>query len=1082
MRICRKALPTGACLAIALAIGLLIPGVAQAAVPTLGPVSATDIQGVSVLLKGTVDPEGLSSTYRFQYVDEAGFKASDFAKAISTPSTGAGSGTDEHPARAAISGLSPDTAYRYRLLATNSSGTATGVEATFKTTKGFGLLPGKEGFDAGAFDEGEAASLAGSHPSQIDLEVNFNQGGEFEGQPGAPFPDGDLEDLRFEMPPGTIANPTVLEECKAQQFHTPRLSPYEESLSGESCPDKTQVGTLEVMTSLGGGETRRFGLFNLETPPGIATQIGASPYGTPVVFDVDILTDPNGTYVMTLEAEDFQQSLDISSLSLSLWGIPWHESHNVERGNCLNEAEPVFAWAKCSVGPPNDSNSIPLAYLTLPAQCQGPLAFRVTASSWQQPKEASASAVNRDKFGNPVNQSCTALAFNPQPLGFLSVDKASSSSGYNFRLKNDNEPLILPEFTVRPQARKAVVALPPGTSINPSLGEGLGVCNPSQYAGESAFSTQGDNCPNGSKIGQFSVRSPLFEEFLEGAIYLAKPDDPATSTPGAENPFDTLVGVYLVARLPQRGILVKLAGKIVPDKGTGNLVATFDGLPQLPYSDLNVDFRSGQRAPLVSPSACGKARSMIELTPWASELKALSVPSDSQITSGIEGGPCPSGSTPPFNPEAITGGINANVNSYTPYFVHMVRRDTEQEITSYSLVLPKGITGKLAGIPFCPEAAIAAAKGRRGFAETASPSCPASSQVGRTLTGYGVGPALTYSPGRIYLAGPHNGAPLSLVTINSATVGPFDLGVIVIRSAFQVDPITAQLRIDSKASDPIPHILEGIPLHLRDVRVFMDRPTFTHNPSSCEASQLVSTLTGSGARFDDKSDDSTATISKHFQLLNCLELGFKPKLGIRLRGGSKRGDYPSLRATFAARGPQDSNLDQIEVLMPRSEFLAQNHIRSICTRPQFDAGRCPESSVYGSAAAFTPLFDEPLRGDVYLRSSTNRLPDLVASLHAGAIKIDIEGRIGPAKRGGGIKAYFSNLPDAPIERFVMSLFGGKRGLLTNSTNICNAPPLANVKALGQNNLGAVFSTRLRGQCKGKGRGKGKGKERKGGRR
>ena len=353
--------------------------------------------------------------------------------------------------------------------------------------------------------------------------------------------------------------------------------------------------------------------------------------------------------------------------------------------------------------------------------------------------------------------------------------------------------------------------------------------------------------------------------------------------------------------------------------------------------------------------------------------------------------------------------------------------------------------------------------------------------MGRTLTGYGVGPALTYSPGRIYLAGPHNGAPLSLVTINSATVGPFDLGVIVIRSAFQVDPITAQLRIDSKASDPIPHILEGIPLHLRDVRVFMDRPTFTHNPSSCEASQLVSTLTGSGARFDNKSDDSTATISKHFQLLNCLELGFKPKLGIRLEVARSEAITRRLRATFAARGPQDSNLNRIEVLMPRSEFLAQNHIRddlhpppvrrraaarralSMARQlpsPLYSTSRCEETSTCAPPPTGCPIWSPPFTPG-----------------RSGSIS-----RAGSARPNGaaGSTPSSTNLPDAPIERFVMSLFGGKRGLLTNSTNICNAPPLANVKALGQNNLGAVFSTRLRGQCKGKG--KGKGSERAGGRR
>ena len=163
--------------------------------------------------------------------------------------------------------------------------------------------------------------------------------------------------------------------------------------------------------------------------------------------------------------------------------------------------------------------------------------------------------------------------------------------------------------------------------------------------------------------------------------------------------------------------------------------------------------------------------------------------------------------------------------------------------------------------------------------------------------------------------------------------------------------------------------------------------------------------------------------------------------------------------------------------MPHSLFLEQAHIRKICTRPQFAAERCPASSAYGQAVAYTPLFDEPLRGKVYLRSSSNTLPDLVANLRAGAIRIVVEGQIGPAKQG--IRVLFDNVPDAPIKRFVMTLDGGKWGLLVNSADICASPPLATVKALGQNNLGASFSTELRGQCKRK---KGRGAGKKGGKR
>ncbi len=904
----------------------------------------------------------------------------------------------------------------------------------------FAFQAGEAGFQASVSANGGAAVVAGSHPHALSYRLAFDE--------------GDLRDLHLQAPPGLVENPTAIEDCSQAEFHIPRTSPYEASQSGESCLDESQVGVVRVTRE--GGSSRSFGLFNLTPPEGVPSELGFAPFGQHVVLDSHVGAT-EGEYALSLNATDIPQSLEASGIEVKIWGVPWAAVNDSERGDCLNEAEPQIGWAKCSVGEP--SNVFPFAYLTLPSHCEGALSFKAMASSWGR-GNASAEAINRDQSGSPAPQEgCDTLVFEPQPLGFLTDTKASSASGYNFRLKVNYEGLLLPRLRVPAQTKAVHLTLPQGVTINPSVGAGLSVCTPAQYASETDHWTSDSGCPSTSKIGDFRLHSPLYREWIAGGIYLAQADDPRTSAKGAENPFDTLVAVYLIAKSPERGILVKVAGQINPDPQTGSLSASFEELPQLPYTDLEVNFRSGQRAPLITPPFCGQAKSLMSLSPWSVGLKALSASNSSEIKTGIEAGPCPSGATPPFKPDAIAGGVNSNVNSYTPYFVHLTRKDTEQEITSYSLNLPKGIVGKLAGIPFCPDQDIASARANRGVAETNSPSCPIASQVGRTLTGYGVGSALTYAEGRIYLAGPYNGAPLSLVTINPATVGPFDLGTVVVRSAFDVDPLSAQLQIDSRASDRIPHIIDGIPLHLRDVRVYIDRPEFTHNPSSCEPSELVSTLTGSGASFASSADDSTAVIEKHFQLLNCLTLGFKPHLGLILRGASKRGGFPAFTAVFKARGPEDSNLKRIEVDMPHQLFLAQNHIRSVCTRVQFNADQCPANSVYGEAVAFTPLLDEPLRGKVYLRSSDNKLPDLVTQLHSGAIEIDLEGRIGPSKRGG-IQAFFDNLPDAPLDRFVMKLNGGKRGLLTNSVDVCAAPPFATVAAVAQNNRGAAFRSLL----------------------
>jgi hypothetical protein len=1077
--------------ALVWAESLLWAGAAQAVAPTLGAVSAVNIEGDSATLKGTVDPEGLETTSYFEYSTHA-----DLSGASRSADWLSGSGTVPEAIGTAISGLNPKTTYYYRLVATNSSGSTTGPAKAFTTTKGFGFLTGTSGFAVSALEkpavyDGEGnllspavpASVAGSHPYQLSFRIGLSLGSQFEGNPATPFPDGDIRHLHIDQPPGLIENPSVMYRCTSTEFHKARQSPYEVSLSGERCPERTQVGTVDVQTSRKGGEKRRFGVFNLVPEPAVPAQLGFSPYGSPVVLDLNLNGD-EGSQRITLDAEDIGESLDIYGLDLHLWGVPWETAHDGERGNCLNAIDPKKPWCKAAViswhtvpKEPNEEplpceegtpgcvlDSVPPAYLTLPHRCSGPLPFAVRAVSWRQQGEASSSAVNRgsEGIGQQIEMGSCFASFQPLPLAQLNDIKASSPSGFNFRLEVDNSDLTNPKYPAPVPIKRAVVQLPEGVTVNPSVGAGLGVCTPGQYAAESPYSHQGDACPNSSKIGDFKVRSPLLEEFFTGAIYLAQPDDPTTAATGAENPFDTLIAVYLVARIGERGALIRTAGKIVADPRTGRLTATFDNLPQLPYGELDLTFRTGQRAFLVTPPLCGPAASTTDLTPWAGNGSVHAV-TNSQISKGINRGPCPSGPLP-FKPRVVAGGINSQTNAFTPYFIHLIREDTEQEITSYSLVLPKGITGKLAGIPYCSDAAIDAARGRQGFSEAAVPSCPVASEVGRVVNGYGVGSSLTYTTGRIYLAGPYHGRPLSLVFINPATVGPFDMGNVVIRSAFSIDERSARLEIDSSASDRIPHILDGIPLHLRDVRVYLDRRQFTHNPSSCAPSKMISTLTGSGSRLDDPSDDSSSTSSVHFQLSNCRTIGFRPSLRITLRGGIARGAYPELRAAFVARGQRDSNLKEITVSMPHAEFFAQQHIRGICSRAQFNAENCPADTAYGSVSAFTPLFDKPLRGPVYLRSSGGQIPDLVASLRSGAVHIVLEGAIGSTKKGG-IRVRFEELPDQPLEKFVMVMDGGRRGLLQNSTDICAAPPIASIKALGQNNRGVVFTSQLRGQCK-----------------
>ena len=279
----------------------------------------------------------------------------------------------------------------------------------------------------------------------------------------------------------------------------------------------------------------------------------------------------------------------------------------------------------------------------------------------------------------------------------------------------------------------------------------------------------------------------------------------------------------------------------------------------------------------------------------------------------------------------------------------------------------------------------------------------------------------------------------------------------VVRVALYVNPVTAQI---TAKSDPIPHILKGIPLDVRTIAMKLDRNQFTLNPTSCEpmsvGGSLVSTL------------GQSAGLSNPFQVGACRALDFKPRLYFRLWGRTNRGAHPKLRAVLKMPKEGEANVSRAAVTLPHSEFLDQGHIRTVCTRVQYAAGngigdKCPRGSVYGYAKAYSPLLDKPLQGPVYLRSSNHKLPDLVASLD-GQIHIDLDGRIDSVH--GGIRTIFAAVPDAPVSTFILYMKGGHKGLLQNSRNICRGTNRANARFKAHNSrLDTVHPAMSNSRCR-----------------
>jgi hypothetical protein len=409
--------------------------------------------------------------------------------------------------------------------------------------------------------------------------------------------------------------------------------------------------------------------------------------------------------------------------------------------------------------------------------------------------------------------------------------------------------------------------------------------------------------------------------------------------------------------------------------------------------------------------------------------------------------------------------------AFSPMVLKLSREDGSQRLAALEATLPAGLLARLTGVTQCSDAQIAAAEARsnpeEGALERAAPSCPGSSEVGVVNVSAGAGPSPVYIQGHAYLAGPYKGAPLSVITITPAIAGPFDLGVVALRSALYIDPTTSQGRV---VSDPVPQILQGIPTDVRSVAVSVDRPQFSVNPTSCDPKSFTGAATSTLGQ--------AAPLSAPFQVGGCDALGFKPKLSLRLSGGTARGDHPRLRAVLTPR-PGDANIAATSVALPHSEFIDQAHFRTICTRVQFAANQCPAGSVYGHVTATSPLVDYPLEGPVYLRSSSHKLPDVVAKLKgppSQPIELEVVGRVDSVN--GGIRTRFETIPDAPVTKAIVTLQGGKKGLFQNSTDICRTAHRATVKMDGQN--GKVHDTRplLEAKCKAKGHKKG----RRGGRR
>ncbi|MGE5335800.1 MAG: hypothetical protein ACM3JL_00030 [Nitrososphaerota archaeon] len=976
-------------------------------------------------LSARIDPHGYATSCSAQYVSEAEFQQSGFAEATGLPCTPATlpAGFRGEEETATASGLPPGGRYHFRFLAENEQGSVAGADRTFLT------------FAVESFEALPSEQQAGGHPEA--LSERFRMSTATESPWGSAFPSFAVVNPRnivTDLPPGLIGNPLATPRCAQQE------------LINATCSGAAQVGVLRIEGNRRQGAEGPYvlPLYNLVPPAGVAAQLGA-PLPPPVHAAAHVDAGLGAGYGIEAASLGTTAAEGLISVDATIWGLPHDPVHDAERFCPLpgNVEEPEFKGGECPSDAALEADLRP--FLRNPTSCSEAPTATLAVDAWQAPGDAVEA-----RYESAPMEGCAAVPFEPGFIATPTATSADAPTGLHVALH-----LPQPQDAAgvgEADLRKAVVALPPGLQVNAASADGLAGCAPAQIE---LAGPEPARCPDGSKIGTVKVSTPLLERPLRGGVYVASPH---------ENPFGSLLALYIAVEDPQTGVVVKLAGKVEADHATGRLTTTFDQSPQLPFEDFELDFFAGPRAPLKTPTTCGSFETTAALTPWTTpEGEVATRASSFQIGSGPGGSACvASPDQAPHNPGFAAGTLTPQAGAYSPFVLHLSRADGSQEIEGVSTTLPPGLTGRLAGVPYCPDPAIERAATRDGRAELASPDCPAGSRVGTVTVAAGAGADPYEVSGDAYLAGPYRGAPLSLAVVTPAVAGPFDLGTVVVRAALYVDPETARIHA---VAGPIPSMIQGIPLDVRSIALQLDRPRFTLNPTSCDPTAIAGTALSTLGRG--------AVLGERFQVGGCAGLPFAPQLALSLEGGTRHGAHPALKAVLTTQ-PGEANIAGAAVTLPHAEFLEQGHLQNICTRVQFNEGAgngagCPPSSVYGFARAETPLLDRPLEGPVYLRASSHQLPDLVAAL-GGQVDVVLDSRVDSVK--GRLRSSFEAVPDAPVSKFTLEMPGGAKGLLVNSTDVC-AAPRGRRRAVaffsGQN--GKVFQSRpeLKVSCKKKSR-------------
>jgi hypothetical protein len=837
--------------------------------------------------------------------------------------------------------------------------------------------------------EAQFFTQAAGHPPLgiTGFEVNTSPSGE---------PEGNIKDVRVDIPPGLAVNPEATEQCTKGQFE-----------SG-TCPPGSQVGVDEITAFIGITKLGPITLpmYNIVQPEGVPAEFGFE-LNVPLLINIHV-------YIVG--------------------GISWHqevetgEDSKVPTGDyheffTIKEIPSTIALVKSRLKFTGTAGNG--TFLTLPSVC-GTQTSYLHADSYQSPGQFKEYQTVSGEPPKTVSVSdCKEVPFKPE----LAVHAAEGQS------QSDRPDAATVEVKV-PQStgaaainsstvRDARVTLPEGMTLNPAVANGLEACTDAQFGKGTANPV---TCPPGSMIGAVTIETPdLPAKSLVGSVYVGQP---TSANPESGNEYR----IFIDAEALRYGVAVRLEGHVSANASTGRLTTAVLENPQVPFSDFILTF-NGPHAPLANPLSCVPATTNSSLTPYSGNPAAepfIAFPVDFDGKGGACPAPLPFALTQSATTSPATGGANTSFN------FGLARGEGQQYLSKITTVLPPGLVGKVPSVTLCGEP-----QAERG-------ECISASQIGTAAVTLGSGPTPLALSGTAYLTGSYGGAPYGLsVVVPAEKIGPFDYGRIVTRATINVDPLTARIVVTSQ----LPTIVGGAPLRLRTLNVNVNRPNFTINPTNCSAFTTATTLTSTFGTTQSLSTPFQATgcgalaFSPKFRASTNAKTSRAKGAILVVKVAYPAAAQANIKSVFVALPKQlPSRLSTLNNACPEATFNA-------------NPSACPPLSSVGTVTVTTPVLPGKLTGPaMFVSHGGASFPDLDIVLKGDGVTVILVGNTFIGK--GITTSNYASVPDVPISSFEVRLPAGKDSVLTAVGSLCKKPLLMPTTITAQNGKTIKQRTRI----------------------